>query len=157
MRTFNLILNKHRYNVLILLSALILIACTMVYWNYYTDYFRVHRNLPFLDRSEYAITLRKKINDFESLSIIHVSNHVSLMGFINELESNNLAQKHRVESGTAPNLDWIRLDNKLSYLPFSLSCDCYTYSTYNLNSDDGVYLYQIFLYQDYLVIDYYTR
>ena len=42
-------------------------------------------------------------------------------------------------------------------LPFDLDCNCFRYFTLNYGQIDGGYLYIILIYEDQIIIDYYSR
>jgi len=126
-----------------------------------TDYFRDRFHLPYLETNRYTIfTYEEDI--FESFIILKIIEKNDIENFINDINQNDLVVEEKVFNDFTPALNLIEDYSikdipKIDMLPFDLNCDCFRYFTLNYGQIDGGYLYIIFIYEDLIIIDYYSR
>jgi len=126
-----------------------------------TDYFRDRSHLPYLDTNRYTI-LTYEEDIFESFIILKIIEKNDIESFINEINQNELIVEEKVFNDFTPALNLIEDYSikdipKIDMLPFDLDCDCFRYFTLNYGQIDGGYLYIILIYEDQIIIDYYSR
>lgn len=126
-----------------------------------TDYFRDRFHLPYLDTNRYTI-LTYEEDIFESFIILKIIEKNDIENFINDINQNELVVEETVFNDFTPALNLIEDYSikdipKIDLIPFDLNCDCFRYFTLNYGQIDGGYLYIIFVYEDLIIIDYYSR
>lgn len=126
-----------------------------------TDYFRDRYHLPYLDTNRYTI-LTYEEDIFQSFIILKVYDKNKIENFINDINQDELVVEEKVFNDFTPALNLIvdySINDipKIDLIPFDLNCDCFRYFTLNYGQIDGGYLYIIFIYEDLIIIDYYSR
>lgn len=126
-----------------------------------TDYFRDKYHLPYLDTNRYTI-LTYEDDTFQSFIILKINEKNDIENFINNINQDELVVEEKVFNDFTPALNLIvdsSINNipKIDIIPFDLNCDCFRYFTLNYDQIDGGYLYIIFIYEDLIIIDYYSR
>lgn len=125
------------------------------------DYFRDRFHLPYLDTNRYIILTYEK-DIFESFIILKIIEKNDIENFINDMNQNELVVEETVFNDFTPALNLIvdysiKDIPKIDMLPFDLDCNCFRYFTLNYGQIDGGYLYIILIYEDQIIIDYYSR
>ena len=126
-----------------------------------TDYFRDRYHLPYFDTNRYTI-LKYEKDIFESFIILKFNETNDIENFIYGINQNELVVEETVFNDFTPALNLIvdySINDlpKIDMLPFDLDCDCFRYFTLNYGQIDGGYLYIILIYEDQIIIDYYSR
>lgn len=126
-----------------------------------TDYFRDRSHLPYLDTNRYTI-LTYEEDIFESFIILKFNETNDIENFIYGINQNELVVEETVFNDFTPALNLIvdySINDlpKIDLIPFDLNCNCFRYFTLNYGQIDGGYLYIIFIYEDQIIIDYYSR
>lgn len=115
----------------------------------------------YLDTNRYTI-LTYEEDIFESFIILKVYDKNKIENFINDIIQDELVVEEKVFNDFTPALNLIvdysiKDIPKIDLIPFDLNCDCFRYFTLNYGQINGGYLYIIFVYEDLIIIDYYSR
>lgn len=119
-------------------------------------FYSTHSKHLHLDLFDYELTKFRSIDEFGSFSEIKLINENDLQ----LLESAFQADKHiiKYESLADSYSNTIfKTEFPKDKLPFGFNCGCYSFYAINEYSDDGGYLYQVFIFENRAYIYYLSR